>query len=412
MSSRFKVFLIALIIVGFSGSFVIGFGSGWFYYRNGSPGLPHSVADVQIVPASIEASSPDVQQKFDVFWQAWQLVKDNYYGRPVDEQTMVYGAAKGMLNALGDDYTTFVTPAENKAIAAEMHGSFEGIGVVFETKEKKLTVLTVFPGSPAEKAGLKDGDVVVAVDGSSVEGKTTDEVVPLIKGPKDTQVKLSILRGSAQESLDITITRAAIDVPSIRSWMLDGNIAYIRCLIFSDTTTEELDKAIVKAQQANAKGIVLDLRNNGGGYVKSAQEMVGRFVDGGVALYEVTAKVDGVETEERVLTGDVKAYNIPLVVLVNGGTASASEIVAGVLQDDGRAKLIGEKTFGKGSVQEVNNFDDGSSARVTVAHWLTPKKREIQGQGLMPDMVVPYTEADATANKDTQLDAAVKQLQK
>lgn len=412
MSARTRTLVLVLVLVGFVASFVTGFGSALVVTRSGAPVIDVLLSGGNSVPAiASQNTPPELKGKLDVFWEAWKLVEDEFYGRPVDESKMVYGAAKGMMESLGDDYTTFVTPEENQDIQAHMHGSFEGIGVWVEMRDQKLTIVTPIAESPAEKAGIRMGDVIVLVDGKSIDGMPIEEVVAMMKGPKGTAVTISILRGESDVPNDYQITRDEIKVPSISSKMLDSDIAYIRVIVFGDDTTNLFDEALREALSKNAKGLILDLRSNGGGYVKTAREMLGRFLPGGVAMYEDSEKGEGGETGQDVISGDVKAYDIPMVVLVNGGTASASEIVAGALQDRERANLIGEKTFGKGSVQDVRTFEDGSSARVTVAHWLTPDKRQIQGEGLSPDVEVALTEADVQAGRDTQLEAAQKVFQ-
>ncbi|MCL5256313.1 MAG: S41 family peptidase [Chloroflexi bacterium] len=413
MSARTRNLVLLLVLVGFIASFVTGFGSALVVARSGSPLVNGFLSGDTNVPAiASQNTPPELKGKFDVFWEAWKLVEDEFYGRPVDENKMVYGAAKGMMESLGDDYTMFVTPAENQDIQAHMEGSFQGIGVWVEMRNQKLTIVSPIAGSPAEKAGIRTGDVITMVDGKSIEGLSIEEVVAMMKGPKGTKVTISILRGDSAEPRSFQITRDEIKVPSVTSKMLDSNIAYIQVMVFGDDTTALFDAALRDAASKNAKGLILDLRSNGGGYVKTAREMLGRFLPGGVALYEDTDQGPGGETSQDVITGDIKAYDIPMVVLVNGGTASASEIVAGALQDRKRATLIGEKTFGKGSVQDVRTFTDGSSARITVAHWLTPNKRQIQGAGLTPDLAVTLTESDIQAGNDTQLTAAQSFFQK
>ncbi|HEX2987174.1 MAG TPA: S41 family peptidase [Chloroflexota bacterium] len=398
----------------------------------------------------------NVDPQFRSFWQTYQAVQDEFYGRPVDSQKMSYGAAKGMMQSLGDDFSTFLTPQENKVIQSEMQGNFEGVGMYFEIRNGLPTVVAPIPNTPAERAGLRAKDVILAVDGRDITKMTTDQIATLIRGPAGTKVRLTMKRGD-QPPFDVDLTRASIDVPAVTLKWEDGNIANIQVNIFGDKTTQELDQALKEAQDKKASGIVLDLRNNGGGWVVAAQEMLGRFLpSNSVAFYESHKSDHSDDRPQMVIPNGPKLPDIPLVVLVNGGTASASELVSGALQDYGRAKLIGEQTFGKGSEQHVHDWPDGSSARITFAHWLTPKKRDInpkptatpnaQGtpaplptftpqpsvtvpaaqatataeaqplvpsltdRGLTPDIVVVRTEKDYAQDTDPQLDRALQLL--
>lgn len=402
MSKRMRIAVLALLTaLVVSLSFLGGAGASWYWFVQ----RPNSQA-----AAEAEQGVPkDVQDKFKIFWEAWNLVQQEYYNRPVDQQTMVYGAAKGMVAALNDGYSVFVSPQENQDFKVHLGGGFEGIGAWMEMKDNRLTVVAPIPGSPAAEAGLREGDVIVKVDDKDITSLSMPEAINLIRGPKGSKVKISIVRAGQENLIEMELTRAEIKYDVLSSRMLDNNLGYIRLATFGETTTDELDRALKDILAKNPKGIILDLRGNGGGYVDPARQMLGRFLDGGVAFYQEMGK-DGEQKVVDVLTGEVKAYDTPLVVLVNGGSASASEIVAGALQDRGRAKLIGEKTFGKGSVQALHDLSDGSSVRITFAHWLTPQKRQIQGQGLTPDIQVGLTEQDFKDGKDPQLDRAQQYL--
>ena len=400
----------------------------------------------------------DLEKQFEPFWETYQAVQDEFYYRPVDSQQMIYGAAKGMLESLGDPYTTFLTPRENEVVKSTMEGNFEGVGMWFEKRNNLPTVVAPIPNTPAERAGIRAKDIILAVDGRDITQMDTDQIASLIRGPAGTKVRLTLKRGD--QIFDVELTRARIEVPSVTlKWVgSNGNIAHIEVNIFGDKTTSEFDAALQQVLDKKATGIILDLRNNGGGWVVAAQSMLGRFLpEGKVAFYE-SHKADGSDDRPQYVIADgPKAYDIPLVVLVNGGTASASELVAGALQDYGRAKLIGEQTFGKGTEQHVHEWEDGSSARITFAHWLTPKKRDINprptptigpggtppplptftptpiatvppaqatataqaqpltpsltDRGLTPDIVVVLTEKDYQEDKDPQLDRAVQFMQ-
>lgn len=398
----------------------------------------------------------DINEEFDSFWKTFEAINEEYYNRPVDRQKMINGATKGLVESLGDDFSSFLTPVEATNVNSAMQGNFEGVGMYFEKRNDLPTVVAPIPNTPAERAGIRAKDLILAVDGRDITQLTTDQIAVLIRGTAGTKVRLTMRRGN-QPNFDLELTRARIEVPAVTLKMLDNNIAHIEVNIFGDKTTNELDAAIEEAQRSKASGIILDLRNNGGGYVVAAQAMLGRFLTGDkIAFYE-SRKADGSQDEAMpVIGGGPEAFDIPLVVLVNGGTASASELVSGALQDYGRAKLIGEQTFGKGSEQHVHEWGDGSSARITFAHWLTPKKRDInpkpqatvdangtpiplptftplpsvtvppaaatstaearplvptlKDRGLAPDIEVIRTEKDYTEEKDPQLDRAVEYL--
>jgi carboxyl-terminal processing protease len=343
--------------------------------------------------------------------------------------------------------------------ASNMQGNFEGVGITIGTRNDLPTVIAPIPNTPAEKAGVRAGDVIAGVDGRDVTGFTPSEIANLVRGPAGTKVRLTLIRGD--KPYDVELTRARIEVPAVTLTMVDG-YAHIEMSIFNEKTTPELDAALESALSQNAKGVILDLRNNGGGLVVQALQVLGRFLpEDSVGFYE-SRKSDGSEDEPHEVIANApesldlnKTRNIPMVVLTNGGSASASEIVAGALQDYGRATLVGEQTFGKGSEQHVYQWQDGTSAHITFAHWLTPKKRDINprpeptvapgtpavlptftptpqssvppaqatataqsrplypaqtDRGLTPDVPVVRTEKDYLEDKDPQLDRAVEFL--
>lgn len=446
-------------------AFGAGAGTVWLINRDGrvvnttseasaTPGAQNNDRNSSNLPE--DPPSPDeLKDEFESFWDTFRAIEDEYYNRPIDRQKLIYGAAKGMMEELDDDYSSFLTPKEAEDVASTMRGNFEGVGIWFEIRDDIPTVVSPIPDTPAERAGVRSKDQFIAVDGRDIIGLTSEQVVPLVRGPAGTKVRITFVRGGG-EPFDVELTRAKIEVPAVQLKMLPDGYAHIEVSLFGDKTTPDLDKALEEAQRQNAKGIILDLRNNGGGWVVAAQEMLGRFIDEGkVAFYE-SRKADGSDDRaQMVIANGPKMLEIPMVVLVNGGTASASELVAGALQDYGRAKLIGEQTFGKGSEQHVHTFDDGSSARITFAHWLTPKKRDInplptpsvgpgtlvpvptrtpvpsvtvsppqatataearplspqyKDRGLTPDIVLIRTEKDYNEERDPQLDRAVEYL--
>jgi len=388
------------------------------------------VAALEPVSGTRASAPAGVRDRFGVFWEVWNKVDSKFYRtEPLDYQAMTYGAIRGMLQSLGDDYTVFEEPIDAEQSRERMSGQFEGIGAYVEWKDGKLLIVSPIEESPAEKAGILPGDQVLKVDGKELaprlEGldaaEAAREAARIIRGPKGSTVELTIFRSSSNETLQIPIVRDAIPLISVRAKLLDSNLAYVSVSGFNETTTAELDRALEEVLAAKPAGLILDLRNNPGGLLASAQEVLGRFVRDGVALREQFSS--GRVEELPVSSKDVGAYDIPMVVLINNGSASASEIVAGALRDHERALLLGEKTFGKGSVQAVEQLSDGSSVRITIARWLTPDGAEIHKVGIEPDYYVPLLQeeqykvelpqkrpSDAASVNDAQLWWAIKLL--
>ena len=327
------------------------------------------------------------------------------------QQELDYAAARGMTEALGDDYTVFLEPLIGQPLREELAGEYEGIGVWVEHPEGELTITSPIAGSPAARAGLLPGDVIVAADGAELTGLETDAAMSLIRGPAGTSVRLTIRRAGVAAPFDVEVDREGIVIPAVvYAAQAGGEVAHITVSIFGDNTTRELDGALARAREENVAGIVLDLRGNGGGWVSSAQEMIGRFVpaDAGPALYQdLDLEDDAALIAEEIITGDEPVTTTPLAVLVDGGTASAAEIVAGAIRDYDRGTLIGDNTFGKGLVQRVHDFADGSSARITFARWLTPNRTPIPEEGITPDIAIAIA-PDATG--DPQLEKAIDVL--
>jgi len=346
---------------------------------------------------------------FVPFWEAWNVVHQQYVDQPVDDVKLMQGAIRGMMDSLGDKQTFYMEPQVYKTETSSLQGAYEGIGAIVDTTGDYLTIVSPIQGSPADKAGIKPGDKVIAIDGQDMTGVAPEQARLKVLGPKGTQVALTIVRKDVKDPLQFTITRDEITIHSAEGKMLDNGIAYVDINTFGEKTTAELRDTLDKLLAQHPKGIVIDLRNNPGGYLTTAVEVASEFIDKGVVLYEKHG--DGKMDEYKAL-GNGRATNIPLVVLINEGSASASEILAGALQDYGRAKLVGVKSYGKGSVQNWQPLsNDQGAARVTIAHWLTPKQHLIDHIGLTPDIYVIRTADDFAAGRDPQLDAAVQTLE-
>jgi carboxyl-terminal processing protease len=370
---------------------------------------PASTPTLPATTGTPQGGTPtDLQSQFAPFWQAWNLVHQFYVDQPVDNTKLVQGAISGMMNALGDPHSGYWTPQQTTDTNAAMAGAYDGIGAFVDTKGAYLTITKPIPGYPAAQAGLQTGDQIIAVDGTDVTGINPDLVrMTKVLGPAGTSVHLTIQRTGVNNPLEFTITRAHIVIPSVTSKMLDHNIAYIQITVFGDTTANDFQTQLSALMAHNPSGIILDLRDNGGGFLDTGISVASQFINHGVIVSEQYG--DGTKTPHEALSGGL-ATNLPLVVLVNENTASASEIVAGAIQDDGRGKLVGVTTYGKGSVQNWIPLSDGGTARITIARWLTPLGRTIEKKGLTPDQVVKITQADITAGKDPQLDAGVQLL--
>ncbi len=408
----FSFLALFLLIGAFSGGFIVGhFTSPSAFIPNFSlPGLPGDPTVSATPQAAGEATPEDLQQLFTPFWETWSLVHEQYVDQPVDDTALMRGAIRGMLEALGDDHTSYMDPEEFKDANAGLAGNYEGIGAYVDVTGDYLTIISPIKDSPAEAAGLRAGDKIVAIDGEDMTGINPELVRRKVLGPAGSQVILTILREGENAPFDVPITRAKIVVKSVE-YEMKGDIAYVQLNTFGDTTSRELRDALREVMAHNPKGLVLDLRNNGGGYLGTSVEVLSQFVkQGEVALYEQYG--DG-KRDTFTTSGGGLATDIPVVVLINEGSASASEIVAGALQDYGRAILVGVKSYGKGSVQNWIPLNGNEGAvRITIAKWLTPKERTIHKTGLEPDVLVELTKEDRDAGRDPQLEKALELLSK
>jgi carboxyl-terminal processing protease len=342
-----------------------------------------------------------------LFWEAWQIVSNNYVDKSkLDGKKLFYGSMKGLVEATGDPYSVFMTPEENKEFTTDLSGKFEGIGAEIGLKNEIITVISPLEGMPAELAGIKAGDQIIKIDGDITVGFSVMQAVNKIRGAKGTAVKLTIFRQNSDKPLEFTITRDVIVVKSVRTEMTKDNIFVIRVSSFNDDTEQLFSEAVSEALLKKPRGIILDLRNNPGGYLNTAISMASFWVKDNIVVMERYG--DG-NTTNHSSVGEPSLLGMKTVVLVNEGSASASEIVAGALQDYGLATIVGAKTFGKGSVQILKELSDGSSIKVTAAKWLTPKGKSIDQQGVTPDIAIAVKAEDKTDQQRLKAIAIIKQ---
>ncbi|HPT08234.1 MAG TPA: S41 family peptidase [bacterium] len=341
---------------------------------------------------------------FDYYWKVWDIIKNSYVNKDeISDKEMFYGSLDGLVSSLNDPYSEFMDPQENKLFTEDMAGSFEGIGAELGIRDNLLTVISPIDGAPAQKAGIMAGDKILEINGENTQNMDINEAVGKIKGDKGTEVVLSIFRNGFEDIKKISIIRDTIIVKSLTYEKLDNNIFLISINSFNDDTQTLFLQAVKEVQTVKPKGIIIDLRNNPGGYLETAVAMLGEWVNGEVAVIEKFSTGDTTEYKANGLNS-LKDY--PTVVLINGGSASASEILAGALKDYGKATIMGEESYGKGSVQIVENLSDGSAVKVTVAKWLTPYGQSINETGITPDKEVELTYEDYESGRDPQLDEA------
>jgi carboxyl-terminal processing protease len=395
--NKFGIFAIVGLAIA-----VICFSLGFFVSRM-------NVFSQILRPISFNAENIDFPAVFEdgMTKELWQIIKQGYLrADAVDPQKMYYGALMGFVAGLEDPYTMFFDPELAKEFEIEIDGSFTGIGAEVGLRDGRITIVTPMVGSPAEKAGLKPGDQVLAIDEKDATVMPLDEAIKLIRGEKGTKVKLMINRDK-QPPFEVLIVREEIKVPSAEWKTLNNGFLHLSVNSFNGDTKDLLDKMVRSVDWKKIKGIVLDLRNNPGGRLDSSVDVASLWIDRKVVVKERFAdkKVTNYETK-----GKASLKNVKTVVLVNGGTASGAEILAGALQDYGIVKIVGEKTFGKGSVQTFLKLENGSALKMTVAEWLTPKDRQIDKVGIEPDVKVVLTDEDAKAEKDPQLEKAMELL--
>ncbi len=410
-----------IFIAGFS------FGAGSLYGRAGVVQADQSSATSALASANsstvIGIGSPppaDIMSpaNFSKFWNLWRMLQQKFYKQPVNQKEMLYGAMSGLAQSLGDPYTVFFEPKTAQEFSQELQGKFEGIGAEIGIKNKQLEIIAPLPDTPAAHAGLLAGDIILKINKMDTAGMSLDKAVHLIRGKRGTPVSFLIGRYKKKEikngkeiqaptTVEVTVIRDVIHVKSVNVKYKDGNIAVITVTSFNEDTSKLFSDAVQQVLAKDVKGVILDLRNDPGGYLDRAISMASNWLGDKVIVKE---RRQGKIVEEYRGNPTAPLRDMPTVVLVNGGSASASEIVSGALQDYKKATIVGTKTFGKGSVQDYTQLPDGSAVKITIAEWLTPKGRSINKQGIEPDVTVEPTQKDVNAQRDTQLDKAIEIL--
>lgn len=399
-----------ILIGSLIGLLIFAFYAGYQKGRYGAVMTETKVAPQDAIFLNTE-NQHDQTVDFSLFWRVWDLLKEKYlHSTDLDAKELFYGAIDGMLAATGDPYTTFFSPEENREFKEDLAGSFEGIGAEMGMKNEVLTVIAPLDDSPAVRAGIMSGDRVLKINGEPTTNLSIEEAVDRIRGPKGTKVILSIFRTGEEEIRDVEVERDTIIVKSVKVEMKDS-IAVIRLARFGDDTTSEFMKAVDEVRNRQAQAIVLDLRNNPGGFLGTAVDVAGQFFPTSqIAVIEENAEK---ERKELRTVGSGKLSALPVVVLINEGSASASEILAGALRDNRRdVVLVGKKSFGKGSVQELVPVSRDTSVKITVAHWLTPNGEAINNRGITPQVEVNFERDEQNPEKDTQLDRALEEARK
>lgn len=389
-TNKRTVLIIITIITGIL-IFTAGIGTGYFLTTH-------------LVPSEMA----EFEELFQPFYQAWNIIQTQYLEQPVDDVSLMQGAIKGMVESLGDPYTAYMDQEEFLEQNAPLQGEYTGIGAWVDTSGDALIFISPMPDSPAEEAGIKPGDMVVMIDGEDMRSVEPDLVLKRILGPAGTVVHITVQRENETELIEMEIERAVITVPTVDSELLENEIGYIRLYSFGANSTSEFAAAMNELIGNGSESLIVDLRANSGGFVETAVEISSYFLESGTVLIEEWG--DG-SRDEYTANEKPISTEIPVVILVDGGTASSSEIMAGALQDYDRATLIGTTTFGKGLIQNwIPLVGENGAIRVTIAHWLTPKEQEIQGNGLTPDIVVEFTDEDIQNLNDVQLQSALDYL--
>lgn len=398
---RKKIIHAALYILAISGIFLFGMYLGY----------QHRPEVSKVANLLNKENSIGVGANFEPFWKAWNLINEKSpFAKDVSDQSKVYGAISGLASSLDDPYTVFFPPGEAKSFEDSVNGEFEGIGLELGIKDKILTVIAALKGTPAYKAGFKPGDKILKIDDALTADMSIEKAIKLIRGKGGTTVRLTVLKNGGSAPKELTLTREVINIPALDTELRSDGIFVIKLYQFSLNSAELFQKALQEFSASKSTKLILDMRGNPGGYLDAAIDMASWFLPAGKT---VVMEDFGDKEKEKIYRSkgyDVFGKDLKMIILVDNGSASASEILAGALEEHGVAKLVGEQTYGKGSVQELINITPDSALKITIAKWLTPNGISISEKGLTPDYVVPITKDDIIQMKDPQMDKAVELL--
>ena len=402
-----KYFGFYLTVILFVVSFGLGFLSGQYYFvQKNVTDENGEVEQVKVLKLNRMINRSD-EVDFQQFWDVWDKIKSKYVKTDVKDVDLFYGAMQGLVYALGDPYSLYFPPKAADEFAKDLSGELEGIGAEIGVKNQQLTIIAPLANTPAEKAGLRPGDKVMEINKEQTIGMDANTAVSKIRGKAGTEVALVIERDGSTEPQEIKIIRAKINVPSVTFSMKNDEVGYFRIMQFNEDTQKQFDKGIKDFQSRGGKKIILDLRSNPGGYLDQAIKMSSEWIEKGIVVSE---KGNDGNSKNHEALGNARLSDIKTIVLINGGSASASEIVAGALRDTKKATLVGTKTFGKGSVQDYEMFEDGSALKITVAEWFTPNGLNINKEGIAPDVEVKEDWEKEKVGEDSVLDKAMELL--
>ena len=394
-----SVLTVTLVVVLSAGT-----GAGGFYYGYSYGAEEPRAVELSLTNVTGSSTAPD----FNTFWQAWALVKEEaLHGDELTDEDLLYGAIRGVVGSLKDPHTVFLPPQDAKKFNEDISGSFGGVGMEIGKRDGRLVVIAPLKNTPAESAGLLAGDYIIKVDGTFTDTLDVEEAVNIIRGPKGTAVTLLIAREGWIEPREFSIVRGTITIPTLDLEMLEGGVAHLQLYNFNEKVPKLFFAALQDAERQGMQRLILDLRNNPGGFLEVAVHLAGWWLPEGKLVVSEEFR-DGNEGEKFLSQGPSALKDFPTVVLINGGSASASEILAGALHDQMGIKLIGQKTFGKGTVQTLHQLTDGSNIKITIANWVLPSGTVIEGNGIAPDVEVKITAEQIEAEKDPQLEKAIE----
>ena len=399
-----------LVVIAVLAAFGVGvfFGQGRFTLTRNSMALQDDLSLRRLWVETRESAREDVP--FQLYWDIWERVKQKYVGGEVDDLQLFYGSLAGMVSGLGDPYSVFLDPETADAFLSDLSGSFEGIGAEIGIKEGELAVIAPLPDSPAERAGIRAGDVILEIDGEDTSDMTLDKAVNSIRGPRGTRVTLTIRRNGNETAEEVTIVRDVIDIKSVEWEVLDGGIGYLKINQFNEETWPEFNRAVTAFIGRDVQKLVVDLRNNPGGFLETSVQVASEWLSEGATVVIERTRDKTERTYES--KGQHRLRGMRTAVIVNKGSASASEILAGALQDHKAATIVGEQSFGKGSVQDFEILEDGSALKLTVSEWLTPERQQINKHGITPDVAVKDDADGRGSSDDAMVQKAIEALQK